>query len=162
MKLFSPDFGWLFSTWLSTAGPVTIGMTTLSFLKLSLLIFSWLLTRLSIILSLSCSSCLLRSFFLSFYILSAILLLFSTMLWMQVSATVWNFVIYSFSLRVFRTGPCAACVVRYCGWGFYSFNDSWLAVFFDYRYRTRILSGLASRLVIFFCKYMAFLCSFSM
>lgn len=68
------------------------------------LIFYWLFMRLSIMRSLSCSSCLLRSLRLSRYILSATLLLFSTILWMHVYATVWNLVTSYFNFLVFRFG----------------------------------------------------------
>lgn len=113
--------------------------------------FYWLFTLFNMIRSLSSYSCLVRSFFFSFYTLSAILLLFYTMLWMQVSATVWNLLTYSLSLRVFRAG-----LFEFLIWLFLNsklgIGSTLVVTFLAYLSRTLMLSGLANKDVIFFCR----------
>lgn len=132
-----------------------------SLLNFVMLTFYWLLTLLSIILSFRFYSCLLSAFLFSRYILSATLLLFSRMFWMQVSATVWNFVTSSFILRVFKLGDWTAGT-----WGSLYLRveiamDCFWEIFLDSLSRILMLSGLARSEVIFFCRYVAFFASFS-
>lgn len=111
--------------------------------------FYWLFTRFNIIRSLSSYSCLVRSFFFSFYTLSAILLLFYTMLWMHVSATVWNLLTYSLSLRVFRAGLFEFLTGQFLN-SKLGIGSILAVAFLAYLSRTLMLSGLANKDVIFF------------